>query len=308
MVQWLVLIGTFIVVAVVLVRQHRNEKKDNGYFAGKKVQKTPRQNDDRDWPAIVEATRQQAEAKARPAVALTIAKDHPEEDPHSSIGGRPSLPSDTPWPEGRDGQPMIFLAQINFADMPALDRYPKEGVLSFFVEDNDLNGCDFPSKENTGFQVLYHEDPDALQRRDLPDHTWEFTPFSVELTTSGRRLTGNVASGPISPNSAEGLDLTKGWYPDCPRDLSDSFYDALTEAKPSLIYYGGHPDFTQEDFRRADDDPQLTEVLLQLGFVFDREAGIEICWGDAGETCFLISKGDLSVKRFDKVAYNWDCG
>ncbi len=87
----------------------------------------------------------------------------------------------------------------------------------------------------------------------------------------------------------------------------DSFYEALTAAKPAIIYYGGHPDFTQEDFRREDDDLKLTEVLLQLGFILDREDGVEICWGDAGEACFLIAKDDLAAKRFDRVAYNWDC-
>ncbi|MDX8350734.1 YwqG family protein [Cognatiyoonia sp. IB215182] len=303
----LALLVTIIVVAVILRREGGKKKSNKDYFAGKKPVKPAAASDNRDWPAIVEKARDVAMAMARPAISLTMVKDQITDDPHSSIGGRPSLPAGAKWPGGRDGKPMIFLAQINFADMPPLDGYPKEGVLSFFVEDNDLNGCDFPSKDNTGFKVLYHADPKALQRLDLPDHSWEFTPFNAELTTQGRRLTGQLASGAISPNSAEGQNLTQDWYPDCPGALWDSFHEALTEAKPALVYYGGHPDFTQDDFRRADDDPKLTEVLLQLGFVLDRENDVEICWGDAGEACFLISKADLAERKFEKVAYNWDC-
>ncbi|MEL6682028.1 MAG: YwqG family protein [Pseudomonadota bacterium] len=303
----LALVVTVIVVVVVLRRDQSTDTSNKDYFAGKKPTGPVAASEVRDWPAIVKKAREVAETMARPAIALAMVKDPITDDAHSSIGGQPSLSAGAKWPKGRDGKPMIFLAQINFGDMPALDGYPETGLLSFFVEDNDLNGCDFPSRNNTGFLVVYHQEPNALQRHDLPDHSWEFTPFNAELTTQGRRLIGEAASGPISPNSLEGQDLTQDWYPDCPGELWDSFYEGLTKAKPALIYYGGHPDFTQGDFRRADDDPQLTEVLLQLGFVFDREAGVEICWGDAGEACFLISKADLVEQRFDKVAYNWDC-
>lgn len=303
----LALVITIIVAIIFLRRETRKETPDKDYFAGKKTTKSAAGSDDRNWPAIVKKALKSAKTMSRPAVALTMAKGPIAEDPHSSIGGQPSLPTDAPWPEGRDGKQMIFLAQINFADMPSLDGYPSWGVLSFFVEDNDLNGCDFPSSGNTGFQVLYHEDPDTLQRREPPVRKWDFSPFNEELTAHGRRLTGSVVTGSISPNSAQGRKLTEDWYPDCPSDLWDSFHETLTEAKPALIYYGGHPDFTQDDFRHKGADLLLTEVLLQLGFVFDGEGGAEICWGDAGEACFLISKADLAERRFDRVAYNWDC-
>ncbi len=167
----LALVATVAVVAIFLVRERRRETSEKGYFAGKKPARPEARSDTRDWPAIVEKAREVGLAMASPAIALTMVKNPITDDAHSSMGGRPSLPVDATWPAGRDGKPMIFLAQINFADMPVLDGYPEQGVLSFFVEDNDLNGCDFPSVGSTGFQVLYHEDPDALQRRDLPDHT-----------------------------------------------------------------------------------------------------------------------------------------
>ncbi|MFG5380995.1 YwqG family protein [Yoonia sp. R2-816] len=302
----LALVATIAVVGFILWRERQGEKADD-YFAGKKPTPPKSRQDDRDWPAIVQDARNKAAALARPAIALTMAKGPVADDAHSSIGGRPSLPADAPWPQDANGKPMIFLAQINYADMPPLDGYPAQGVLSFFVMDDNLNGCAFPSLANKGFHVAYHEDAEALVRQDLPDGGWEFTPFNDELTLKGRRLTGQVATGPVSPNSTAVRELTEGWYPDCPGELWDTLHEDLTAAKPSEIYYGGHPDFTQEDFRRTGTDPELSEVLLQLGFVLDRETGVEICWGDTGEACFLTSKADLADRRFDKVAYNWDC-
>ena len=304
--QWIILAVTFAVVGFFLLRERRKEKEE-GYFSGRKPENSGAPNEDRDWPVIMEQALREAEALARPAIALTLTDEPSSDDPHSSIGGRPSLPSETPWPLDENGEPMIFLAQINFGDMPPLEGYPAEGVLSFFVRDNDLNGCRFPSIGNDGFAVLYHESAEGLERRDLPEHGWEFTPFSPELTQEGRRLTGQQTMGPISPNSLGLVHLTDIAFSDAPDELHEELYEGLTNAKESQVYYGGHPDFTQDDFRKIDDQPDYSEVLLQMGFVHDGAGGIDICWGDAGEACFLISKEDLAARRFDRVAYNWDC-
>ncbi|MEJ8561811.1 YwqG family protein [Yoonia sp. GPGPB17] len=194
--------------------------------------------------------------------------------------------------------------------MPALAGYPNEGLLSVFVADDDLNGCDFPSINQKGFRVFHFEDVSKLERHEFPDVTWECSPLSDKLLLEGRRVTGRASTGVPSPNSSMVGELTKDWYPDCPTDLWDDFWEGLTKAKPGILYYGGHPDFTQDDFRRAGSQPdylEYTEVLLQMGFFFDRETGIEICWGDAGEACFLMRPEDLHAKRFERAAYNWDC-
>ena len=303
-VQWLVLLVTIAVVAFFLMREHKAQKK---YLSGRKPAAAQHLGEDRDWSAIVAAAKKKAVAMARPAVALRLSDTPIGEDAHSSLGGCPSLSPEEPWPSDDDGNPMIFLAQINFTDMPPLDGYPTEGVLSFFVKNDDLNGCDFPSVDNTGFRVVYHENAHGLKRRELPVQNWDMTPFNDKLTHKGRRLTGETAIGPGSLNSVNLRPLTDDWYPDCPRELWEDFDETLTADKTSIIYYGGHPDFTQNDFRNVDDDPNYTEVLLQLGFLVDRERDAEICWGDAGEACFLITKDDLAAKRFDRVAYNWDC-
>ena len=242
----------------------------------------------------------------KPGVALELSDEPVKVGAHSSIGGRPSLDPTTPWPLDSDGRPMIFLAQINYADMPSLEGFPDDGLLSVFVEDNDVNGCDFPSR-NAGFIVMYREEIANFIRHDLPDSAWNYTPFSAELCQNGRTLKGRRATCPVSPNSVEVMQITTDWYPDCPTDLWDKFSEALIDGKPSSVYYGGHPDFTQQDFRQVGDSPAYSEVLLQLGWLTGRTDGVEICWGDAGEACFLASPKDLKERNFGNATYSWDC-
>lgn len=309
MANWVLTIIVVIGVGFMLYRQHKLDRADTAAKRPEKAQRNP--NDTRDWPAIVAKATELAGAQQKPCIALDILEGTVGADAHSSIGGRPSLPKDAQWPVDETGKPMVFLAQLNFADLPKLEGYPQTGVLSFFVKDEDLQGCKFPSLGDQGFKIFYHPDPDALARHPLPDQPAEYVPMSLILATEGRPLQGRAALAPLTNNCMEVTEMTKGWYPDCPRDLWDTFGDDLLNAKPSQVYVGGHPDFIQYDVRRAGATPDYTaytEVLLQMGFVHSKTREIEICWGDAGEACFLITKDDLAARRFDRVLYNWDCG
>ena len=301
--------AVIIAVGVMIYRQHQLDKAE-------KAARTPRgrardPNDTRDWPAIVAKATELAELQKKPAVALHLTDEPVADEPHSCFGGRPSLPQGMSWPVDAGGEPMLFLAQINFAEMPAIDGYPREGLLSFFIMDDDLNGSEFPSVGDKGFQVHFFEVADDLVRTPFPVKTWEYAPLSDLLVQEGRVLKGQQSTGPLSANSYQVADMTRDWYPNCPTNLWDAFGEELLQAKPSPIYYGGHPDFIQQDIRHPEGDPDYTpysEVLLQMGFLQTKDRKIEVCWGDAGEACFLITKEDLAAKRFDRMIYSWDCG
>lgn len=303
---------TLIIVGVFLYRENKKSKgaQSQATTAGRTSVPQVGKGPQRDWSKIVADAKAQAAGMVKPATALVMTQDPNASDPHSCIGGQPSLPEGQDWPRDANQKPMIFLAQINFAEIPSPEGYPTQGLFSVFVMDDDLNGCDFPSIGNKGFAVFYFEDTAKLERAPFPDVTWEFPPLSDKLLKEGRRVTGAPQKGTLSSNSAEIATITQGWYPDCPNALWDELWDSLNEAKISACYFGGHPDFTQDDFRRAGQTPDYTnytEVLLQLGFHHGDEKGIEVCWGDAGEACFLSTKEDLADRRFDRVAYNWDC-
>ena len=254
-----------------------------------------------DAPADFDALKADLQAMALPAVALTFDKDDAVGPaPHSSIGGAPSLPSPDDWPMAGD-RPYLFLAQINYAEMPAIEGYPTSGLLSIFVLEDDLFGCDFPSRAQKNFVTRFIPDPSPLKRVPPPAET-EYDMYGNGLRKNGARLTGRACDG--LPGSVilavETLlrDLT-------PAD-ADTMYDWLADQRPASVYYGGHPDFVQYDIRAA--GAPETRVLLQQGHHWRKDRDWEICWGDAGEATFLIAPEDLKAQAFEKSLFNWDCG
>ncbi|KAA6383154.1 MAG: hypothetical protein EZS28_021321, partial [Streblomastix strix] len=63
----------------------------------------------------------------------------------SKFTGTPYLPPGFEYPKGEtSGNPLFFLAQINFGEFPHLDGFPQKGILQFYINaNNDLFGCDF---------------------------------------------------------------------------------------------------------------------------------------------------------------------
>ncbi|MBD2357886.1 DUF1963 domain-containing protein [Tolypothrix sp. FACHB-123] len=59
----------------------------------------------------------------------------PLEPWQSKIGGHPYLPKDTSYPvDGETGEMMMFLMQVNCADLPIIDGFalPRQGILQFY--------------------------------------------------------------------------------------------------------------------------------------------------------------------------------
>lgn len=250
--------------------------------------------------AEIDAVRARLEAMVRPAVALSFDKDSAvRADAHSSIGGAPSLPSAADWPV-EAGRPMLFLAQINYAEMPTLAGYPGTGLLSFFVADDGESGCDFPSRDQSRFVTRYFEAPDALIRVPPPGEP-ELDMYGAHLRRDGAPLTGLAVTG--YPTSA--LPEVERLVRDLSPEDADEICDWLIDGRPATLYYGGYPDFNQYDIRPS--GAPETAVLLQQGHHYDRDRGWEICWGDAGEASFLIAPGDLADRQFARSIYTWDC-
>lgn len=260
-----------------------------------------------DHQAIYDNAIRRMMEQTKSAVRLTFTPGSPVPDaPVSSIGGRPSLRSAEDWPRDAKGNAMTFLAQLNYADLPKLEGYPTSGLLSFFVMDDDLFGSDLPSIGGDGFRVIWETDPSGLVRIDQPDMAESYSPFGLELEKNGAPLRGSLADGPPMPVSAVAQQIISAWPKGYPTALEDAFAERLADAKPGTLYYGAHPDFTQQDFR-VGERAAYSEVLLQIGIVTPDRHGWQIMFGDAGEAQFMITPEDLKARRFDRVAWNWDC-
>ena len=62
----------------------------------------------------------------------------------SKLGGCPYLKSIEDFPTDENGKPMLFLAQINLADLENLVELPEKGLLQFFVVNDDMFGLEDP--------------------------------------------------------------------------------------------------------------------------------------------------------------------
>ena len=93
------------------------------------------------------------------------------------FGGHPELPSDAEWPRTENGTPMMFLAQVDLADLPRdlnlpeenlpeLDQLPRTGRLWFFAELAEWGAYE---EAPDGIRVLFDPAPRGLAKRSPPE-------------------------------------------------------------------------------------------------------------------------------------------
>jgi uncharacterized protein YwqG len=98
----------------------------------------------------------------------------------SKFLGTPYLPIGTLYPLDGKGKPMILLAQINFAEAPALAPYPTQGILQLFVSSTDWYDME-------DYKILFHTSPEAEPQTGfgfLTADLYEDSPIHVEHSLS----------------------------------------------------------------------------------------------------------------------------
>lgn len=248
------------------------------------------------------------DANALPAIRLEEAGVPGERKDGSRIGGPVWLPQGEAWPTGTDGKPLSFVAQIDFSAMPPLPDYPTSGVLQFFIGRDDYYGANFEKPEAGNFKVIFRESMDGAGRFEtgpVGEAKYDdYSPLFAETITRGVALKAATKPEAHKPS----LD---SWLFN--RDLGDAFedpsthpvYDAIADQSRDWgygVYIGGHPEFTQSDWRETPEYNDVDRVLLQLWTQDDH-----LMWGDSGQGQFTIRREDLLKKDFSKVFYQWDC-
>ena len=220
----------------------------------------------------------------------------------SRLGGWPGWPDGEALPVGPEGRPMLFLCQVNFAEMPPFDPFPREGLMQIFVASDELYGCGFPSRNRTGFTVVYHADTGGLATVDpYAGRPPELTVFDGDLHSSGRPLAFEPREMVPTPEHyliAAEFDVIWEQHKDADYGRFDNYYRA--QYGPD-IYLGGYPRFTQYDIRSPEQFADFDQVIMQFG------APRDMMWGDMGEACFLMRREDLQDRAFEKAIYSWDC-
>ena len=109
------------------------------------------------------------QGKLKQAIRITATpSQQPLPKTASKFGGVPYLPVGESVPTNASGQPLGMIAQINCAQLPQNNIYPKSGMLQFWIDPHDtVWGYDYnkPAVQEN-WRVLYYEsvgepNPDA---------------------------------------------------------------------------------------------------------------------------------------------------
>ncbi|MBL8226930.1 MAG: DUF1963 domain-containing protein [Bryobacterales bacterium] len=216
----------------------------------------------------------------------------------SRVGGKPFLPQSTPYPHNEAGDPLLFLAQVNFSQMPKLDGFPASGLLSFFIGTDEMYGLDLeqPDKQD-GFRVLYFS---KSQLEDAPRTDFGFLNHLGEIMSplaepfQPRKMHFHIVEEALSLTDYRFAQVT-GIDP-----FAEEAEEIDLDCDGTGHKVGGYASFTQED-PRTDLEGEPYELLLQL------DMDLDLMWGDSGVGNFFIRPSDLAKLDFTRVLYNWDC-
>lgn len=202
----------------------------------------------------------------------------------SKIGGQPYWLKSEVYPTTASGQPLRFLAQVNFSEMEqTLEGYPDSGLLQFFILDDYLYGLNFDDQtKQDSFRVVCHETIETDSSKwatDLPTFDQQnFFPVEKELGMSFKPQKELISFYDYRFNHMANL-----------KDLSDDEYDEIAESYIELTTYSsgsklnGYPIFTQDDPRYKEQYQSYDSLLFQM----DSYDATGMMWGDAGVANFL---------------------
>jgi uncharacterized protein YwqG len=226
----------------------------------------------------------------------------------SKIGGRPDLPSSTPWPSEPNEVPLSFLAQFNLSELPSNGveyGFPSRGMLYFFYSSDQSSWGD-QKEDDQSFKCIFIEKPQELQRLDFP-------PSLMEGKFHACKLAFQTAFG--LPNSE--YDFVKIHL--SPEE-NEPFIDASIHSATHFSKLLGHAYNVQGAYMEQEcvlaprgyalydlSKPEIKQLVEAekgdwiLLFQLDSEPKPDMCWGDVGRLYFWIKKQDFENRRFDRV-------
>ncbi len=246
------------------------------------------------------------------------------------LGGLPDLPNGVEWPQD-DGLLYSFVAQVDLAALKPLPGIPlpREGLLSFF-------SGDLGSASDPGGKVLYSRGP--VRTVAVPDGAEFLDDDEGLFDARGARWAPCLSLPAYDSQALDVLDLSDdeqdqhydassellgskgeasfvGAHPRSPQEdiLATLTFQRHGHEDPRLWSRGQLRRKAEEggrwprrleahDWWMAHQEQVATELhdwvcLLDLDSHFD----CGMCWWDAGNLLFLISRDDLAEGRFEKV-------
>ena len=242
----------------------------------------------------------------------------------SKFGGIPYLPKDfeVPCDSSSNQEQFALLAQINCAELPENNLYPKVGILQFWIGRDDLMGLE------NDYKVVYFENIDnTITSEEVltkykpldPEDYDQYSPFDPTNAEFGLTFEKGISTITVPDYRFEDIvinairelypdEKVSNLYCDLDNDVYEYFYDSLKGLSHAI---GGYPNFTQWDPRgynsEAGEQSPYDIMLLQVETEWEKDSDVEIMWGDSGVGNFFISEENLKNLNFDDVLFNWDC-
>jgi len=254
-------------------------------------------------PNELEKYRDKLEKSVKPFVKITTKKGRtlPWE---SKFGGTPYLPIGYEYPIDIQGTAMRLLAQINFEELPAMDQFPKKGILQFYISaSDDFYGLNFDKptcQEN--FKVIYISEVVKDDSKIITDFSFinnsedDYFPIASE-----GRLQFSIEYAPVACSDFQFEKIFNDVAYSIFNDEECDWYEKEYSGAGHKV--GGYAYFTQYDPRGNNGYNDYDILLLQI----DTDDELGIMWGDCGVANFFIRAEDLERLDFTRVLYNWDC-
>ena len=264
----------------------------------------------------LEKYRNRIEATVKPYIEIEIENNEEVDWWQSKFGGLPYLPKGLEYPKAANGKYLFLLAQINFAEVPPLEGFPTQGILQFFLGDDDSLGMERfePSDfDCETYKVIYFPQVDFNINNIVTNYG--FLPQPEYFPLDGcYRLQFTKKYAPITVDDYQfEKELGEEFYNffDNNKKIKDEYFVISSSGGGHKI--GGYPTFTQSDIRYFDPDtirdPDWVRDPDILLFQIDTETNEStfIMWGDSGIANFFIPESGLRNLDFSEVFYNWDC-
>ncbi|RJF75185.1 YwqG family protein [Rhodopseudomonas palustris] len=237
----------------------------------------------------------------RPAIGLWPQAERPDAPVDGSrLGGMPYAPPGWDWPVAA-GEPMLFIGQINCADvqgLPGAEVLPHRGLLSLFADHDTAMGCLLTGQ---GGAVYHWPDTDGLVPAE--------PPLKVLMQLARAELLFRPMFDLPDPNSSiisailpdrEHLGVYESF---CREMTTYGMPEAWSGASGSKLL--GWPDLLQdEDF--ALDEPFVGyRLLLQLDSYTNGQDFVD--WGPGGYLYYFLSGQAFAQQRWDAAELAMQC-
>lgn len=223
-----------------------------------------------------------------------------QEDQPASAGskfrGLPFLPLSVPYPRDGQGAPLLLLAQINLAELPATDWLPAAGLLHFYASASELYNTDEATVRYIRPEQLAEE-----RQQDFsffPADHYSESPIRCEHSLQFELATeyGGLQDTRFGVDF-HGLDA-RAYSKTLPMEQKRGFGKFFNSEGHKL---GGYAMFTQGDPREYTPGAAHDVQLLQI------DMDEQIMFGDSGVAHFFIDPQALQNGKFDKAYFYWDC-